>query len=232
MQGQDRGSTPRVSTFELAGMIQVMPHSPVRLCELCATPTRNKRFCSRRCSATVTNSEAPRRKKQSPLIKCAHCVAETHNAKYCSVDCSIQAIQQRRATERAQLLASWLADEQIGPEVEQLAKAYLIQTRGNKCEECGWAEANPVTKKVTIQMDHVNGDWQNNSISNLRLLCPNCHTLTPTYGALNTASMRAAAGLEPIVSRYDAGVRRSMLKQARQQLLDDEMQAAQLNMPA
>ena len=51
--------------------------------------------------------------------------------------------------------------------------------------KCGWSERNPITKKVPIQMEHIDGNSENNSIENLELLCPNCHSLTPTFGALN-----------------------------------------------
>jgi hypothetical protein len=61
----------------------------------------------------------------------------------------------------------------------------LIAKYGERCSQCGWAERNPVTGKVPITIDHIDGDWNNNREENLRLLCPNCHSLTPTYQALN-----------------------------------------------
>lgn len=37
-------------------------------------------------------------------------------------------------------------------------------------------------KPLNLQLDHIDGDRTNNCIDNLRLLCHNCHSQTPTYG--------------------------------------------------
>jgi 5-methylcytosine-specific restriction endonuclease McrA len=38
---------------------------------------------------------------------------------------------------------------------------------------------------IPLELDHINGDSSNNNLDNLRLLCPNCHALTPTYRGKN-----------------------------------------------
>lgn len=70
-------------------------------------------------------------------------------------------------------------------------KRYLISVRGNQCERCEWKEVNPITKKVPLEMDHKDGDHKNASEENLVLLCPNCHSLTPTFRSLNKGRGRA-----------------------------------------
>ncbi len=40
-------------------------------------------------------------------------------------------------------------------------------------------------KPLTLQLDHINGDNKDHRYNNLRLLCPNCHTQTETFGAKN-----------------------------------------------
>jgi len=52
------------------------------------------------------------------------------------------------------------------------------------CEICGWAEQS-VDGRIPLELDHINGDHTDNRIENLRVLCPNCHSLQPTHRGKN-----------------------------------------------
>jgi 5-methylcytosine-specific restriction endonuclease McrA len=69
-------------------------------------------------------------------------------------------------------------------------KKYLGEKFGNRCFECGWSERHPVTGVIPLEIDHIDGNAENNSEPNLRLLCPNCHALTPFYKNLNRGKGR------------------------------------------
>lgn len=62
---------------------------------------------------------------------------------------------------------------------ERLVKEGLLQ---NICYECG-QNGTWNNKPLVLQLDHINGDHRDNRLDNLRILCPNCHTQTETFGA-------------------------------------------------
>lgn len=75
-------------------------------------------------------------------------------------------------------------------DTKRFVKKYLLETRGDRCEVCGFDEKAPDGRSI-IQMDHINGNCFDNRPENLRLLCPNHHAMTPTYGSRNKGSGRA-----------------------------------------
>ena len=73
---------------------------------------------------------------------------------------------------------------------EETYKRYLIHKHGAKCMDCGWERVNPTTGLIPVQLEHKDGNPRNHNLTNLELLCPSCHSLTPTYGALNKGNGR------------------------------------------
>lgn len=66
---------------------------------------------------------------------------------------------------------------------------YLITKLGYTCSACGIGDTYN-NKSITLEVDHINGRCYDNILSNLRFLCPNCHSQTDTYKAKNTSSDR------------------------------------------
>ena len=59
------------------------------------------------------------------------------------------------------------------------------------CEECGWAKKSE-DGRIPVELDHINGDRYDNRIENLRILCPNCHSLKTTHRGKNKKRARVA----------------------------------------
>lgn len=59
---------------------------------------------------------------------------------------------------------------------ERLIKEGYFKHQCSHCNLKRW-----LNEPIPLELDHIDGDHSNNNLSNLRLLCPNCHILTPTY---------------------------------------------------
>jgi 5-methylcytosine-specific restriction endonuclease McrA len=57
----------------------------------------------------------------------------------------------------------------------------VLLEQGGICKECGLGQTWN-GKPLVFQLDHANGDNKDNRRENLRMICPNCHTQTPTWG--------------------------------------------------
>jgi hypothetical protein len=64
----------------------------------------------------------------------------------------------------------------------RLIAAGLKQAR---CEMCGRSEW--MGQAIRLELDHINGDRRDNRLENLRILCPNCHSITETWCRRKTA---------------------------------------------
>lgn len=67
----------------------------------------------------------------------------------------------------------------------------------NRCRECGLMEW--LGEPLTVQIDHVNGIRDDHRLENLRMLCPNCHSQTDTYGRRNRSRRGRLQEAVPVV---------------------------------
>ena len=112
--------------------------------------------------------------------------AQRHNI-YCSQECA-------NLDKKENKIQSWLNGEYNGiigsNQLSKTIREYLLEKNNYSCELCGWNKINPVTKKCPLEIHHIDGNYLNNSNENLQVLCPNCHSLTENYKALNKNSDR------------------------------------------
>lgn len=91
-------------------------------------------------------------------------------------------------------------------------KRALIIERGHKCEECGLDQWN--SQQIPLELEHIDGDNKNNVKSNLKLLCCNCHALTPTWRGRNINSGKIKVSDEELLTAYKkcSNIRQTLLE--------------------
>jgi hypothetical protein len=128
----------------------------------------------------------PKKKIKSICLACSNefeYLPSQSIGKYCSNKC-------QKDFEYKVKIQEWKAGSDIHKKsaafkVSKYVRRYLFEKANNKCTLCGWGEINPTTGKSPLEIDHIDGNCKNNRPENLQLICPNCHSLTPTYRSLN-----------------------------------------------
>lgn len=144
----------------------------------------DKKFCDHSCSALYNNDKRN-------VNKCLNCGKDIKNyLKYCNSECGFE-------FRYNEYIKNWKNGENNGTQngnkllgVSSFVRKYLHEKFNNKCAECGWDKINIHTGKIPLQIEHIDGNYMNNTEENLSLLCPSCHSLTATYGGSNKGSGR------------------------------------------
>lgn len=158
-------------------------------------------FCSRKCANSRAFSEVSKTKKSISQKKYLRKLSDKEKSEYFRVrrihfqskeSCEKigKAISRTAKKKSEQFIQDWLNGlvpmeytyNGIDNNLSTHIRKYLKEKAGNKCEKCGWCEINSKTGLVPLQTNHIDGDSTNNSPSNLEVICPNCHSLTPTFG--------------------------------------------------
>lgn len=167
------------------------------LCKYCGKPLpynkRHRKFCNSVCSGYYNNANYTIQKPHKDYGNCLYCGKPlTHKGKYCNNSCMGKYISETKYQMEIQqwkngtLKQTW---NTIGNVIGSI-KRYLLEKYNHKCAKCGWGEVNPYTGRLPLEVHHIDGNWQNNTEDNLIILCPNCHSLTPTYRASNKGKGR------------------------------------------
>jgi len=124
------------------------------------------KFCSRACANSRIRTEETKKKISKGVLKSEWWL----NCDY-SHNSSLEKIEKTKQT--------WKAKRDFSKAHIWSIKKWIKEERGNKCEECGITEwlGNP----ITMEVEHIDGNKNNNNLDNLKVLCPNCHSQTPTW---------------------------------------------------
>lgn len=120
-----------------------------------------------RCAKSA-NSCPANKAKNSKGLKTAH--AEGRGYTFTSDDRDNSHASRRRK------LVEDTPIEELGP---TLRKRIVLEEQDYKCDHCDLAEWMGL--RITLELDHIDGNNKNNVRENLRCLCPNCHSLTDTW---------------------------------------------------
>ena len=188
-----------------------------KLCVECSTPLvyeqKHNKFCGHSCAAIYNNSRretkaAKRVASKENVTKsktingalrvewlCVYCGKKNLSkpsqlGTYCNGQCHRDHIFKLK-------IDKWLTyNEKIG---KGAIKRYLRETFGYKCSVCGID--NWCGKSIVLELEHKDGNSDNNHHNNLCLICPNCHSQTDTYKAKNKGNGRHSRRL-----RYAKGL--------------------------
>lgn len=162
----------------------------VRICEGCGQEHNGQYGSGRFCTSGCARGFATRAKREEINSKVAMklkgrpstAVREVYRSDKTKLKIS-NSLKARYSSQRDRYLIQWKAG--VFNPSEDRAKRLLIHELGERCQRCGWAERNLYSNTIPIELEHKDGDYKNNRYGNVELLCPNHHSLTPTFRGLN-----------------------------------------------
>lgn len=152
------------------------------LCIRCSDPLdyakRKNIYCSHRCAASTSNT------KRGASRYCFYCGnlfgrRSRNSLKYCSRACEVKSRWEEK-------LNSFLLTA-VFPS-RPFIRQYLILLQTGRCVICSLYEWN--SKEIPLVVDHINGNSEDNTPENLRMICCNCDAQTDTYKSKNIGNGR------------------------------------------
>lgn len=164
-------------------------------CNYCGKPLpfdkKDNKYCSHTCAGFALNERLGHAKSEKQRETCAWCnkTITGSGKKFCSIECS-SAFRSNDKLKKALAYIKKTGEFPVfktgsasGEVIRKTARAVLAELYGDKCSICG--TSTWTGKKLTLIVDHIDGNPFNNKIENYRLVCPNCDSLLPTYKGRN-----------------------------------------------
>lgn len=144
---------------------------------------RKNKFCNKSCAA-IYNNTGRLLSTKIILHPCLYCKKPVKRKE--SIYCSQRCQHDKQDIDR---YIKWINQNIIPSHRSSTLKRLIIKFNGNKCSECEIEDWNG--KPLIMELDHIDGNSENDQYVNLRLLCSNCHAQTDTYGNKNKGNGRA-----------------------------------------
>jgi hypothetical protein len=150
-----------------------------------------KKFCDRSCAAKYNNAQRVYKRKIIGKSNCKFCDKELVHTKHIKTFCDSKCCGLFTYNQSIEDWKNGIKSGTIGGvQTAKYIYKYLFEKYDNKCQKCGWNTVNKFTNKIPLHVHHIDGDCTNSKEENLELLCPNCHSLTETFGSKNKESKR------------------------------------------
>lgn len=133
---------------------------------------KTSKFCSRSCSVSYNNKIKPKRLLTRKCVICSKLIQSKY--KYCG-SCRLNTQHNK--------LEDYLNNTIMIRTCDLKKLLFKLGLKQNVCEICGIDSWN--NKPICLQLHHIDGRKNNNSLDNLQILCLNCHSQTDNYGSKN-----------------------------------------------